>query len=141
MLTIHFNQNSGKVYYRYKINTISKVKHPGIFLGVDQFGNGLFLHNHYHVGTASIVTEHQFGQGYPLYLYGEKCSNSPLKVIELGLTQVLKEERYHFANYNCQTFTNTACHNQRKSEDVEKWTGRIFVGSLLLLGIGLAFKN
>lgn len=38
--TIYFNENSGKVYFRYKIGTISQVKHPGIFLGVDAYGIG-----------------------------------------------------------------------------------------------------
>lgn len=41
IFTIYFNANSGKVYFRYKTGTISQVKHPGIFLGVDVNGVGL----------------------------------------------------------------------------------------------------
>lgn len=46
IFTIYFNENSDKVYFRYKIGSISQVKHPGIFLGVDLNGVGYFLHNH-----------------------------------------------------------------------------------------------
>ncbi len=137
IFTIYFNENSGKVYFRYKIGTISKVKHPGVFLGVDAWGNGYFLHNHYHYGKAHITTETEFKKGMPIY--NEKCSNAPLRVIEIGLNEMLRGETYKPITYNCQTYTNTACHSQRKSEDAEKWAGRIFVGSLVLLGLGLAF--
>ena len=139
VFTIYFNENSGKVYYRFKIGTLSKVKHPGIYLGKDVYGVGYFLHNHYLFGKAHITTQKEFAQGMPLYIYNEKCSNTPLKVIELGLNEILRGESYKPVTYNCQTFTNTACHNQRKSEDAEKWGERIFWGSLFLLGLGLAF--
>ena len=139
IFTIYFNENSGKVYFRYKIGTVSQIKHPGIFLGLDANGTGYFLHNHYHYGKAYITTEKEFVKGMPLYIYNEQCSNSVLKVIEIGLNEVLRGESYKPASYNCQTFTNTACHNVRESEDAEKWAGRILFGSLVLLGLGLAF--
>ncbi len=141
VLILYFNENSGKVYYRYKIDTISNVKHPGIFLGVDINGVGYFLHNHYHYGRAVVVTENEFTQEKPLYIYTEKCSNAPLKVIEVGLREAVRGEQYHFLDYNCQTFTNTACNNVRKSETVNSW---LFGGGILaLVGIGLAviFEN
>lgn len=136
IFTIYFNENSGKVYFRYKINTISQVKHPGIFLGVDINGVGYFLHNHYHYGKAHITTQKEFVKGMPLYIYNEKCSNTPLKVIEIGLNEILRGESYKPITYNCQTYTNTACHNQRKSADADKWVGGVILGSLALLLIG-----
>ena len=139
--TIYFNENSGKIYFRYKIGTISQVKHPGIFLGVDSNGVGYFLHNHYHFGKAHITTQKEFAKGMPLYIYNEKCSNTPMKVIEIGLNEVLKGEHYKPVTYNCQTFTNTACHNQRKSDDAEKWVGRVVLGSLALVILGAAFGS
>lgn len=141
VFTIYFNQNSGKVYYRYKVGTLSNIKHPGIFLGVDLNGTGYFLHNHYHYGKAHITTEKEFVQGMPLYIYNEKCSNSPLKVIEIGLNEMLRGESYKPVSYNCQTYTNTACHNQRKSEDADKWLGRVAVGLFVFVGLSLIFGN
>ena len=139
IFTLYFNENSGKVYFRYKVGTISQVKHPGIFLGVDAYGVGYFLHNHYHFGKAHIASESEFKKGKSLYIYNEKCSNTPLKVIEIGLNEMLREESYKPITYNCQTFTNTACHNQRKSEDVDKWIGRVAMASFALLIFGAAF--
>ncbi len=139
IFVIYFNENSGKVYFRYKTDTVSQVKHPGIFLGVDIYGNGYFLHNHFHYGKAHITTEKEFSKGMPIYIYNEKCLNAPIKVIKLGLNEVLRGESYKPITYNCQTFTNSACHNKRTSEDAVKLIGRAFVGSLVLLGFGLAF--
>ena len=75
----------------------------------------------------------------PLYIYNEKCSNTPLKVIEIGLNEMLRGESYKPITYNCKSFTNTACHNQRKSDDAEKWVGRVVLGSLALVILGAAF--
>lgn len=141
IFTIYFNENSGKVYYRYKIGTVSQVKHPGVFLGVDTYGTGYFLHNHYNYGKAYIDTQKEFGKGMPLYIYNEKCSNTPLKVIEIGLIEILRGERYKPITYNCQTFTNTACHNKRKSADAGKWVGGILLSGLALLVLGNAFDG
>ena len=138
---ICFNEHSGKVYYRFKIGTLSKVKHPGIYLGEDTYGVDYFLHNHYHFGKAHITTAKDFIKGMPLYIYNEKCSNTPLKVIKIGLNEILRGESYKPITYNCQTFTNTACHNQRKSADVEKWVGGILFSSLALLMLGVAFGS
>ena len=125
IFTIYFNENSGKVYFRYKIGTISQVKHPGIFLGVDANGVGYFLHNHYHYGKAHITTQQEFVKGMPLYIYNE----------------ILRGEHYKPITYNCQTYTNTACHNQRKSDDAEKWVGGVLLGSLALLLLSASFGS
>ena len=132
IFTIYFNENSGNVYYRFKIGTVSRIKHPGIFLGVDTWGTGYFLHNHYHYGKAHITTEAEFKNRQLIYVYNEKCSNAPLKVIEIGLNEILRGESYKPVTYNCQTYANTACHNQRKSADAEKWVGGLVLGGLAL---------
>lgn len=141
IFTIYFNQNSGKVYFRYKIGAWSHIKHAGIFLGFDSNGIGYFLHNHYHYGKAHITTESGFRQGKPIYIYEEKCSNAPLKVIEIGLNEILRGERFKPLSYNCQTYTSTACHNQRRSEDADRLVGNIVFGTLALVFIGVALNN
>ena len=133
IFTIYFNENSGKVYYRYKIGTLSEVKHPGIYLGQDIYGVAYFLHNHYHYGKACITTQNEFAQGLQLYIYNEVCSNPPLKVIEIALNEILRGESYKPITYNCQTYTNSACHNQRSSYDAERWVGGLVFGGLALL--------
>lgn len=138
---VYFNEDSGKVYYRFKIGTLSKIKHPGIYLGVDANGVGYFLHNHYHYGKAHITTAADFIKGQPIYIYNEKCSNTPLKVIQIGLNEILRGESYKPITYNCQTFTNTACDNQRKSADAEKWVDGLVFTSLALLLISAIAGN
>jgi hypothetical protein len=138
--SIYFNANSGQVYYRYKIGTISDVKHPGIYLGRDIWGNNHYMHNHYQTGKPAIVIESEFTQAQPLYLYEESPINTPMQIIENGLQQVLNGEPYKWLNYNCQSFVNRASQNKNKSEAVEKWAGGIFVTLLVIFGVK-AFSN
>jgi hypothetical protein len=138
---IFFTKNIGKVFYRFKIGTISDVKHSGIFLGVDQGNTPYFIHNHYATGKAKIDPLNKFSQGKAIHLYEEKCTNEPRKVIRIALDLVKSGKPYDFLNYNCQTFSNKACHNQPISEDVQKWAGGIALFSLMALGVGLAFNN
>ena len=132
---IYFNQDSGKVYYRLKIDTISEVKHTGIYLGVDDYGNHYFIHNHYHVGRPCVVSLQDFSKGHTIHEYVHTPTNAPLTIIQKGLEEVVRGELYHSINYNCQTLINIACINKRKSEDVDKWISRVFVGGLIVLGI------
>jgi hypothetical protein len=136
VFTIYRTSDSGKVFYRNKIDTISNIKHPGVCLGIDQNGQRWFMHNHYENSKPSIVSEIVFSKGQSLFLLNEFHANSAEKIIELGLNQVLEGKPYHSVNYNCQSFINLAINNQNRSEDVEKWAGRVIVGSLLLLAIG-----
>jgi len=129
--TIYFNENSGKLYYRWKIDTISGVRHYGIFLGVDEYGVGYFMHNHFLTGKPSIVTEQDFCNGKNLYP-GDRCVNQPLVTIQRALRQIQIGEPYKLLLHNCQTYTNQACNNIRRSEDVEKWVGRVLVGVALV---------
>jgi hypothetical protein len=136
---IFFNENSGKVYFRDKIGSIIGIKHPGIFLGVDLHGIEYFLHNHYQFGTACLVTGNEFKQRMPIWLYELKYTNSPLRVIQIALDEVKRKERYHVVNYNCQDYVNLASNNQRKSESVDKIASNFFFGTLLFVGLSLAF--
>src|SRR5690606_5438154 len=117
------------------------IRHPGIYLGADSHRNQYFLHNHYHYGKATVCTIGEFAQSQPIHEYSEKCTNAPLAVIESGLNQVVRGERYNFANYNCQTFVNVACNNERRSQDVEKWVGRVVFGVFTAALIGLIAKS
>jgi hypothetical protein len=134
-LTIFLNETSGKVYYRFKIDTVSQVKHTGIYLGVDRLGTHYMMHNHYENGRPCIVTLEGFTKGRDFYEYPISPENSTLKVIEIGLNEILRGERFDSVNYNCQTFVNLACINKRKSDDVDTWVGRVILGSLLFFAI------
>lgn len=132
---IYFNQDSGKVYYRLKIDTISEVKHTGIYLGTDDYGTHYFIHNHYHVGRPCVVTAKDFSKGHQIHEYSHTSLNDSLTVIQKGLEEVIRGETYHSVSYNCQTLINLACNNKRQSEDVDKWVGRLVFAGLIALGV------
>lgn len=125
---IFLNADSGKIFFRYKIDAMFTIEHPAVYLGQDINGVNYFVHNHIDAGTAVVVNEYEFTQGMPYYLDKRSCSNSWLQVIQSALNQVLAQEPYQFSGYNCQTFTNIACTNTRKSETIEKIVGSIAVG-------------
>lgn len=107
-LIIYFTEDTGKIFYRDKIGTISKVKHPGICLGNDANGVRFFVHNHYEVGSASVASKSSFGKGMILTESNEQCSNETLQRIYIALDQVIRSKRYHALSNNCQTLKNQA---------------------------------
>jgi len=134
ILTINLNENSGKAYFRYKIDTISQIKHPAIFIGTDCYNIEYFIHNHYQIGTASLVIRSEFDKGNPIYIYKEKCSNDRMTVLSRVFSHLMRGERYNFITYNCQTMVNDACDNQRRSQAAENWAaGLAITGALALL--------
>ncbi|HSZ34198.1 MAG TPA: hypothetical protein VK772_12860 [Puia sp.] len=136
-LIIYFTEDTGKIIYRDKIRTISRVKHPGICLGNDVNDERFFIHNHYEVGSASVVDESSFTKGMVIVESNEICSNDPIQRIHIALDQVIHGKRYHVLNNNCQTLKNKACNNLNFSEDISKWTGGILLSTIAVVGIGL----
>lgn len=139
-LDIYFTPDTGSVFYRYKINTISQVRHPGIFLGIDRQGRRWYMHNHFEHGRPVIETESGFAKGQPLYIGERQPQAGYLVVVQVALKEILQAKPYDWISYNCQVFVNKVCFNENKSEAVENWTGGLAFGLLLLLGAS-AFSN
>ena len=138
-LRIHFNEDSGNELWRYKVDTITKVKHPGIYLGYSyETQKHYVVHNHYKLfGTAGISTLEEFAAGQEVSWNGEASVNHPFVVVKKALNHVLRKERYNTFSFNCQTFTSDSRNNVRKSHDVEKWKGVGFFGLLFVSAIAL----
>jgi hypothetical protein len=117
---IYFNENTGKSYYRGKIGSIFNEEHTGIFLGVDGRGTGYFVHNHYLPGKASIETDVAFAKGQQIKVDYEKCTNSPLEVVEIALKYVIKKKPYNVFFSNCQHLTGASCNSRPHSPDLQK---------------------
>jgi hypothetical protein len=131
ILWINFNQNSGKVYYRNKIGSPTGSKHTGVYIGSDANGIAWWIHNHYHVGSAHLVTGSEFAKGRAVHLYHKYCTNTWQTVIQKALDHVVRGERYMPISNNCQTLVNDACHNVKTSHDANRIVG----GALLGLGL------
>lgn len=130
--TIYFNENSGKVYFRYKNGSMPGIKHPGIFLGVDVNGNGYFLHNHNYYGKAHISHEMEFRKNMQIYTYKEKWSNVPLKAIEHGLNEMLRGVSYNPVSFNLHPLTNNALYYQEPKENSDILLIALMLGTLIL---------
>lgn len=132
---IRLDGNSGKILTRPKVNSLTNVQHPGIWLGTDYYtGEGYVIHNHYHFGGAHIATFPAYAAGQQVTWKAGRCTNDPMRVINTGLAHVVLGKPYDWLNYNCQTFANTACYNKPVSEDVNKW----FEVALGVLLVGVA---
>lgn len=127
---IRLDENSGRIITRKKVG-YPMIDHPGILLGTDMSLKTCFvLHNHYAIfGTAGISNFAEYAMGEKVFFDNRLCANSPLQIIENGLNQVLRGERYKPLSYNCQTTTNEACHNRRFSDDADKWVGGLALGA------------
>lgn len=129
--TIYFNENSGKVYFCYK-NGEEPAKHPGVFLGVDAGGNGYFLHNQDHYGKAHISPELEFRKNMQIYSYKEKWNNSPLKVIEYGLNDMLRGNHFNPFAYKYYPLASKDLYYQNNSGDFDFWLIAVFIGMMVM---------
>ena len=136
IVTLYFNQNSGRAYYR---NKLPAIKHPGIYIGSDQNGIEYFAHNHPFQGKPTLVPGIDFSDGANIFLYPEFATNPPLKVIEIALNRILSAEKYTLMTFNCQDFVNEALISKRKSPAVNNSFGGIF--AILLAGLLLSFAS
>lgn len=133
-LLIILDGNSGRIVQRKKVGTLLKIQHTGIYLGKCFYsGERLFIHNHYRLGHASVVTEREYLQNQKISWKEGACSNSWFEVISIGLKHVISKRPYQWLNDNCQILTSTACNNKPYSEDVVKWGGRAIGFALTVL--------
>jgi len=122
-LDVRITQDSGKIVYREKISSPARLPHPGILVGTDIFGHGIeyILHNHYQNGCAEIEDHFAYSKGQIINRYYKTCSFDRIEVLNRGLQSAARRERYHWLDYNCQTYINEACQAQRYSESVNNY--------------------
>jgi hypothetical protein len=133
---IRIDDDSGRVITRPKINSLLNVQHTGIYLGVDvHSGQEIVVHNHYLRSTAYVSTIQEFERGMQSFWKDGTCINDWQTTIFSALNQVKYGRRYMPRTYNCQTFTNIACHNRAFSEDANRIENLVF-GTLALLFLG-----
>lgn len=127
---IRLTKDSGRIVTRKKVDTVSNVNHPGIYVGVDVHSNeASILHNHYRIfKTAGVSPFGEYASGEKVRWDNRICVNNKMQVLQKGLDQAIRREKYHWLTNNCQVTVNDACSNQRTSEDVGKWIGRIALG-------------
>ena len=119
---IHFDDDSGKAYYRYKLNTLDQIMHTGIYVGSDDRGVRYYVHNHTEEGYASIVTEKEFAQEQKVHEHGKESQFPPMEVLTRALEKAMEGEPYKLLTNNFQTFTNPSRADREHSAGVLKWS-------------------
>lgn len=139
---IRLTEDSGRIVTRKKVGTISNLNHPGINVGNEIGTNEIFiLHNHYKIfKTAGVSPYSEYAAGEKVNWDNRVCVNNKMLVLQNGLDQAIKREKYHWLTNNCQITVNDACNNKRTSEDVAKWGGRIAAGGLFLFILNAIFE-
>lgn len=136
-IALALTHNSGRIVYRDKINTIIGIKHPGIELGVDQFGYRWFVHHHYKNVRPSIEREDAFSLGEPIFYDNRKVSYNQYEIIERALGAWWFGNEYHWLWRNCQHFVNVVTKNEKHSDSVDEVAdaAMIFGGIAGLIGL------
>lgn len=136
-IILTLTQNSGRIAYRDKINTVIGIKHPGIELGADQFGYRWFVHHHYKNVKPTIEREDAFSLGEPIFYDDRKVNYSQYQILERALGAWWFGNEYHWLWQNCQHFVNVVAKNEKHSDTVDKVSenAMIFGGVAGLIGL------
>lgn len=140
-LNIHYTIDSGRPITRSKIDTITRVLHPGIILGKDKYGFTWVAHNHIDHKRPVFERLHDYTLGQPYIFDDRPTKYSQLEIVTRAIDEVIAGQRYHPINYNCQTFVNMVVDDSHKSESVDNISDWAIGGGLLLALLGLATDN
>lgn len=140
-ILLTLTQNSGRIAYRDKINTIIGIKHPGIELGTDQWGYRWFVHHHYKNVRPTIDREDKFSLGEPIF-YGDRPVNySQSDILSRALNAWWFGKEYHWLWQNCQHFVNSVAKNEKNSDTIEEVSDAAMVLGGITSLIGLFSGN
>ncbi len=119
-IVLSLTANSGRIVYRDKINTLIGIKHPGIELGVDQYGYKWYIHHHYKNIHPTIEREDTFSLGEPIFYDGRAVNYSRSQITERALAAWWAGKEYHWLWQNCQHFINKVTKDDAHSEAVDQ---------------------
>lgn len=141
ILEIYECIHSGRVITREKIDTLTKVFHPGIIIGEDQYGRMWVAHNHYLNKRPMFDLIDKFSEG-KTWLWDTRAVNYDREeIVNRAIAEVQLGKRYTWVTYNCQTFVNLVVRNAHKSEAVDKISdGSMALGGILTI-LGIIFKS
>lgn len=119
-LVLSMTANSGRIIYRDKIDTIIGIKHPGIYLGTDQFGEHWIAHHHYEHGKPAIETLDAFAKGNQCFWDDREVNYDQYTIVHRAIETWNNGLEYHWLRQNCQHFVNTVTQNRHYSEGVDE---------------------
>jgi hypothetical protein len=139
--SLDINDNSGKIIYRNKIDSIIGIKHPGIILGNDQWGTVWVIHNHYKIGKPQIVTLDQFAEDQEVFYDLRPVFYSKEQIVKNAIEHWNSGREYSWLRYNCQQFVNGVTQGKRYSETVDRVSENLMLVGAFTSLLGLVSKN
>lgn len=140
-LEIFKTVDSGKVVTREKIDTLTKVFHPGVIIGKDIYNRVWVAHNHYSNNRPTFDLLETFRQEKEVLPDNRPLGFSKQEIVTRAIAEVNKGKTYHWLTYNCQHFVNTIVRAEHTSEAVDRITDTGIGAGLLLSLIGLLAEN
>lgn len=140
-LCLSITANSGRIVTRKKIDTIIGVEHPGIELGVDQYGKRWIAHHHYKNVKPAIENEDVYADGNQIRYVTDSTYYSQSEILERALHYWWNVGEYRLINQNCQHFVNVVANGIHRSESMEEVSDMLAIGSLLTIFGGLLTGN
>jgi hypothetical protein len=140
-IVLSLTPNSGRIVYRDKINTIIGIKHPGIELGIDQWGNKWYIHHHYKNTHPTIEREDAFSLGEPIFYDDRAVNYNQYQILERALAFWWAGQEYHWLWQNCQHFINKITKDYSHSDAVDQVSNAAMIFGSISGLIGLATKN
>ncbi len=137
---IKMTVDSGRIIYRDKIDTLIGIKHPGIVLGVDIWGNTWVIHNHYKIGYPEIVLFNDFAAGVDVFYDERQVFYDPQAIVSNAIESWRNKEPYHWLYNNCQHFVNKATRGSKCSEAIDRVSNVVMVIGGILAFIGFIFR-
>lgn len=140
-LCIYLIPESGKIIYRDKIDTLIGIKHPGIILGKDIYGNVWVIHNHYQIGFPEIVTIQNFSLGAKIFFDLREVFYNTREIVERAIESWKEKKEYRWLTHNCQQFVNKIIKNENYSEAIDEISDNALVTGGLISLYGLFSGN
>jgi hypothetical protein len=98
--TIHYTEDTGRVFYRVKFINGVDAWHPGLYIGKDKLGIDYYLHNNIRTGNAEVVTKGEFSKGLEVCSDNRRCLGTPHRIVRMALARVTVGKPYRFRYYS-----------------------------------------
>ncbi|MBS1594103.1 MAG: hypothetical protein JST90_07245 [Bacteroidetes bacterium] len=138
---LFWTENSGRIVFRKKIDTVIGIDHPGIVLGKDIYGYEWIAHHHYKNVYPSIDRMDAFSLGREVYYSNKPVYYDRAKIVERTIYHWLEKKEYSWLRQNCQHFVNNIANGTHTSEAIEDIGNMAFTASGITGLIGLFTGN
>jgi hypothetical protein len=141
VIVLSMTETSGNVVYRNKIDTIIGIMHPGVELGVDQFGRTWIAHHHFENDYPVLETIDLFSKGTKVFYDNRSVQYNRLEIVARAFEAWKSNREYHWLRQNCQHFVNDIVKGEHRSEAIDKVSDAAMISGGILALIGLLSGN